>query len=131
MGARFARTNDTVRISLREFDGSEDWVDIRAALPYRDWLALRGMAVSGATQGAGGEVRLDIDTGRAQLELLCRAIVGWSFKAADGDPAPVPVSRQLIEQLDPALGDWLAQRIDAHYSGGGRQLPPPGSSPAP
>jgi hypothetical protein len=114
---RFVRPTDTVRISLAEFDGSEDWVDVRGALSWRDMLELRALAIGGATQGGDGGVELRVDPWRAQLELLARAIVGWSFRAADGDPAPIPVSRSAIEQLDPALGDWLAQRIDALYQG--------------
>lgn len=114
---RFATPGETVRISLREFDGSDDWVEVRAALSYRDHIELRAMAVSGAIQTPDG-VQLQIDTGRVQLELLCRAIVGWSFRAAEGDPAPLPVTRELIERLDPALGDWLAERIDRLYRDG-------------
>ena len=126
---RFARPDETVRISLREFDGSDDWVEVRAALSYRDSIELRAMAVSGAIQTPDG-VQLQIDTGRAQLELLCRAIVGWSLRASERDPAPLPVTRELIERLDPALGDWLAQRIDALYQDA-RPNSQPGSSPGP
>jgi hypothetical protein len=126
---RFARPDETVRISLREFDGSDDWVDVRAALSYRDHLELRSMAVSGAVQTAEG-MHLQIDTGRAQLELLCRAIVGWSLRASEHDPAPLPVTRELIERLDQSLGDWLAQRIDQLYQGS-RPNSQPGSSAAP
>ena len=126
---RFARADETVRISLREFDGSDDWVEVRAALSYRDSIELRAMAVSGAIQTPDG-VQLQIDTGRAQLELLCRAIVGWSLRASEHDPAPLPVTRELIERLDPALGDWLAQRIDQLYQAA-RPNSQPGSSPGP
>ena len=126
---RFARPDETVRISLREFDGSDDWVDVRAALSYRDHIELRAMAVSGAVQTAEG-MHLQIDTGRAQLELLCRAIVGWSLRASEHDPAPLPVTRELIERLDPALGDWLAQRIDRLYEAS-RPNSQQGSSPGP
>jgi len=126
---RFARPDETVRISLREFDGSDDWVEVRAALSYRDSIELRAMAVPGAIQTPDG-VQLQIDTGRAQLELLCRAIVGWSLRASEHDPAPLPVTRELIERLDPALGDWLAQRIDALYQDA-RPNSQPGSSPGP
>jgi len=126
---RFARPDETVRISLREFDGSDDWVEVRAALSYRDSIELRAMAVSGAIQTPDG-VQLQIDTGRAQLELLCRAIVGWSLRASEHDPAPLPVTRELIERLDQSLGDWLAQRIDQLYQGT-RPNSQPGSSSAP
>lgn len=114
---RFATPGETVRISLRDFDGSDDWVEVRAALSYRDSIELRAMAVSGAIQTPDG-VQLQIDTGRAQLELLCRAIVGWSLRASEHDPAPLPVTRELIERLDPALGDWLAEQIDRLYQAG-------------
>jgi hypothetical protein len=126
---RFARPDETVRISLREFDGSDDWVEVRAALSYRDSIELRAMAVSGAIQTPDG-VQLQIDTGRAQLELLCRAIVGWSLRASEHDPAPLPVTRELIERLDQSLGDWLAQRIDALYQDS-RPNSHQGSSPGP
>jgi hypothetical protein len=126
---RFARPDETVRISLREFDGSDDWVDVRATLSYRDHLELRSMAVSGAVQTAEG-MHLQIDTGRAQLELLCRAIVAWSLRASEHDPAPLPVTRELIERLDQSLGDWLAQRIDQLYQSA-RPNSQPGSSAAP
>ena len=51
---RFATPGETVRISLREFDGSDDWVEVRAALSYRDHIELRAMAVSGAIQTPDG-----------------------------------------------------------------------------
>jgi len=112
---RFVRPTETVRIYLTEFDGSEDWVDVRAALSWRDSLELRALAIAGATQSQDG-VQLQIDPWRAQLELLSRAIVNWSLKYAPDDPAPIPVTRSAIEQLNPQLGDWLAQKIDAMYA---------------
>lgn len=118
---RFARTDETVRIELREFDGSDDWVEVRAALSWGDMLAVRKASMPRATAAPGTpEMEVQIDVGARSLELLSRAIVRWSFRAAEGDPAPLPVSRDLITKLDARLADWLADRVDSLYGEGSR-----------
>lgn len=109
---RFSSGRGTHRILLAEYDGSDDWVDIRESLPWRDALALRSMGVTGMRQTGPGQVEYVLDAPRVRLELMARAIIAWSF--TDGQN-PVPVNRQTIEMLDSRLGDWLAEKIDAYY----------------
>lgn len=119
--SRFARTDEVVRVDLREFDGSDDWVELRAALSWGDMLAVRRASMPRATAHTGGasagEMDVQIDVGARQLELLARALVRWSFRASPEDPQPLPVSRDLITRLDARLADWLAERADQLYSG--------------
>lgn len=112
---RFARPDATVRIHLRDYDGSDDWVDVRESLTFVDSVELRDIAIGGATQSQDG-VRIEVAAARLKLELLKRSIVAWSFRVDPADPAPVPVSPGAIERLDANLGDWLAERIDGLYS---------------
>jgi hypothetical protein len=92
----------TVRIELREFDGSDDWVEVRAGLRFEDIAAMVD-----ARQRQG-----DVAFSR---ELLRRSIVAWSFRVSPDDPEPVRVTPGTIEQLDAGLALWLVAQLNSLY----------------
>lgn len=108
------------RIYLAEFDGSDNWVDVRegrssaAAERYRT----AGMHVTGIDINSGtvyiGQGGLDLAARRNIL--FQQAILAWSLKAEDGDDEVMPLRAETYDQLPDQFAEWLEQRILAYYA---------------
>lgn len=112
----FVDPNARHRISLREYDGSDEWFEIPVDQAESDRLAVQDalltshMSVAKGDNSATTETRL-----QRQFEtLLGRTIKGWSFVGPDGNAAPV--NARSIASLGP-VGRWMADQIDAYYEG--------------
>lgn len=103
------------RISLEPFDGSGNWVDIRATRSYGAMRRLQGSGLRYKV-GAGNTQEIDYDFEGAAIALMATSIVAWSLKADEGDAEPMPVNEETFrERLDASVGEWLAGEIDAYY----------------
>lgn len=106
----------THRIYLKDFDGSENWVDIRASRTYGQRLRTASAAVRVQMPTQPGEQsRAEVDLYGLRIGLLEQSIVAWSLKADDADPEPMPLTRESFASLDEALGEWLAEQIESYY----------------
>ena len=96
------------RITLTEFDGSDEWVEVREDLSYTQQLAI--LRAAGGPGVATGTVEANLQA--SYLELLRQSVTAWSFTDADG--SPVPVGDAAFGQLGP-VAKWLVDTIDAYY----------------
>lgn len=122
----YAASRETHRIYLRELNGSEDYVDIKAGLSAgaRTRTQFAAFRIVGLKADNTPMVDLTaqpfVDMRRA---LFVEAIVSWSLKANEGDAEPMELSPETyIEVLDGAVGDWLDTQITAYYNQ--RQITP-------
>lgn len=107
------------RISLKEFDGSDNWVDIYAQ--RTSGAAARLASVSFVITGVNGDgtpvIRAAEDfLAQMRSQLFRDSIVEWSLKADDDDPSPMPLTVATFELLlGEQVGNWLDQTITAYY----------------
>lgn len=106
----------THRIELSEFDGSGNWVDIKAGRSYGDSLrqTKAGLQVRFGKRDQEGAV--DFDMMASRLALFEQSIVAWSLRADEGDAEPMPLTRETYtERLSEDVGEWLAEQIQGYY----------------
>lgn len=102
------------RISLKGFDGTDNWVDIKPRRTGEDMeymLAAAGVPAAAISRDMAAQMRMY----RMVLE---RCIVGWSLKADDADEAPMPHDRDTVWKVLPFellqyLGDEATKFYDA------------------
>jgi hypothetical protein len=106
----------THRIELTEFDGSDNWVDIKAARSSGD--ATRLLQSAAHITGIDGMNRPlfdTIDLGKLHSGLFQSSIVAWSLKGDDGDAEPMALTPANFDGLDELVGNWLAHQIQTYY----------------
>lgn len=112
-------SEETHRISLKEFDGSDEWVDIKDELTDKDERAL---AVALGSRGARfvdrGDGLMEVE-GNADLEsyadvILARCIRGWSF-VHPKNHQPIPVTPQNIARLK-GVSTFIVAQAQEHYN---------------
>lgn len=112
----FTNPNARHRLSLTEYDGSDNWVEIPERLPRHARLALGG-AILDFEVGPNGTARMqsqaDILSARFE-ETLIRTVLAWSF--TDDQGAPVAITREAVRLLEDSLGEWLYDAINAYYA---------------
>lgn len=107
----------THRIELSEFDGSGNWVDIKAGRSYGDRLrqTKAGLQFKLATK-RGSETAVDFDMMASRIALFEQSIVAWSLRADEGDAEPMALTRETYtERLSEEVGEWLANEIQGYY----------------
>jgi hypothetical protein len=112
------------RIELSEFDAEAyqgGWVDIRDTRSWADTKRIEGASLEMTRAGNGTEeVLMRVDLLARALMVLETAIVAWSLTGEDGQPLPATRSGYSSDQFDAELGEWLMERIEAHYEAGRR-----------
>lgn len=111
MGYR-ARKDATHRISLGPFDGSDNWVDIKAVRSYGDRLKASGAAAMAAASSGGGALAVM----EQRMVLFETCLVAWSLRAEDGDPQVMALTREAFTDLPEHVGDYIATEMLAHYN---------------
>ena len=119
-GSYFVDPHARHRIALREFDGSEHWVDIAAECSEADWKVMNQSQAAVQFDAAGVAVGAHITADRQYEAILARAIRAWSLPGRDG--GTMAVSLTAFRLLGP-VGGWLAERIYAHYAAQRRPEP--------
>jgi len=110
----------THRILLADYDGSDNWVDIRAGRSSgaASRVQFAGMRITGVT--ATGTPILDVREDPLVLmrrQLFVESIVGWSLRADEADEAPMPLTPDVfVEVLDGDVGEWLDGQITSYYA---------------
>lgn len=117
-------TVETHRINLREFDGSDNWVEIKARRSPADVEACRvaGIKPGVPMESINGVVRVTGFTVE-QFDFLAtramrfrRHIVAWSLKLRDEDPEPMPLTDDVFRNvLDDDVSEWLSGEIEKYY----------------
>ena len=117
-----------------------DWVLVHTELSYAQQKRLAGAGLSGvpaALAEHGEGERLSIDLAEFEIEKLVTWVLDWSFTDEDGQH--VVVSRQTIEgltvdtaeEIQAALGEFIAERDAAKKGLGGSRPSGPTSPSAP
>ncbi|GBD12543.1 hypothetical protein HRbin24_00551 [bacterium HR24] len=117
------------RIYLRDLpvprlEGSEDWVEVYAELPYGVAVAveregLRARMLLSSSDARGAEIPLELDLLAARRALLVHAILDWSLADKDGRKVPVGTveeRRRAIERLPDWLVRALMDAVDSYYA---------------
>lgn len=107
----------THRIELVDFDGSDNWVDIRAARSYgaAQRQKAAGLRMKIGDKGKNSEV--DFDFAASNLVMFKESIVAWSLKRSETDADPMPLTEETFrEGLGETIGEWLAEEMQAYYS---------------
>lgn len=117
MPNRFVSQKDTHRIELKGFDGSDDWVDIRAHQREADRRRLQDIMVYTITNPNGGGATTLMDSRRHFVEMLKAHIVDWSFRQDDEDPSsPIaPINEIWLMNLN-ECGDYILNEMDRYYT---------------
>lgn len=110
------------RMSLEGFDGSENWVEVSAALTDAEegqiaaaLLKVEAVEINpDAGAGTTGNVAVVTRPDLQRFELLRRSLKAWSFEGDHG--RVMPINETTIKRLGP-VARWLAERIDAYYAG--------------
>lgn len=111
----------THRIRLADYDGSDEWVDIKARRSIADKEAesFAGVKLSGGKVSLTGDMTADVsdfDFAAVRVVRFQRSIVAWSLKADDADPAPMPLTEDTFRNvLDAELTEWLSDAILRYY----------------
>lgn len=123
MPSRLANVTGRHRLTLREFDGTDDWVEIRAGRSSRAAARINsaGVEIGGLTADGRPLLSAKFDLNEMRSVLFEESIVAWSFRGDDGASGPLPVERYTFEALDGPLGAWLDAEITRYYSQ--RRLP--------
>lgn len=108
----------THRIDLTGYDGSANWVDIKAGRSYGDRLTQTnaGLQVQLGDRRRGTPSAASFDMAASRLVLFEQSIVAWSLRADEGDAEPMPLTRTTFaDRLGEEIGEWLANEIQAYY----------------
>jgi hypothetical protein len=119
----------THRIELKEFDGSDNWVDIKSEMSNATRTRIKEAAVTLA--GVNGDLSLvfnaTVNLTETRIRLFEGTIVDWSLKASDDDPMPMPRNRTTYtDVLTGDVADFLDGAISAYYEA--RKLKPEAAS---
>jgi hypothetical protein len=139
----------THRISLQEYDGSDDWFEIAEALSFPDRIEVNDALMRPSVASPG---MFDYTQHHGRFVQLAKALRGWSFTQAvrvNGEereepwelPGTEPGRREELTRLDGDLGAWMALQVDLYYgrrkvgppdppTGGSTSAPSPVSTPA-
>jgi hypothetical protein len=125
MGYGSSRDNK-YRIYLRDFDGSDNWVDIKERRSENDKNAVQMAGVKIGQGNAmftmpGTGVTLPADLSgfdflAARIVRFERMIIAWSLKANDDDAEPMPLTEDTFRnRLDADVAEWLTDQIETYY----------------
>lgn len=114
-------SKQTHRISLKPFDGSDEWVDIRASRSggAASRIAMAALAVTGIDPS--GTPIISVREGTNPLFAMRQAqfeesIVAWSLKADEADSGMMPIDAETFENvLAGDVAEWLDGEITRYY----------------
>ena len=122
MAELFVDPNARHRLYVRDlgvvrFADSDDWFEIYERLPHRvrkevERAGLRARMFF-SSRAADGEASAEMDLAAGRRALLYHSIVAWSFCRAG---VAVPVSEDVIDNLDDQLVEAMKDAVDAYYS---------------
>ncbi len=114
----YGASKATHRLFVTDYNGSDDWVDIKEARTSAATLRYRsaGMNIQGADVDGRPIVSAELNQAAMRNVLFQSSIVTWTLKADDADSAPMPLSPTTFDNLDADFADWLDRRITAYYA---------------
>ena len=107
------------RIDLKAFDGSDNYVLIRAGRSSgaATRVASAAMRLSGVLSDGTPQLSTQIDMTNMRTVLFQESITEWSLKASDDDTSPMPLNINTFENvLDSQVASWLDGEITRYYA---------------
>lgn len=114
----------THTISLKPFDGSDNYVVIRGGRSYKQRLELSSSGFEVSSIDENGTPKINFDVSKARIALFKSTALSWTLTDEDGDLLPLDLDQLNADltgtPVDEAgnlipLGQWLIQRIEEYY----------------
>ncbi|SRR5579885_398876 len=107
------------RISLKEFDGSDNWVDIREGRSSRAAARINsaGIELTGLSLDGRPNISTKFDLNEMRVALFEESIVAWSLTGEEAATGALPLDRHTFEQLDSDVAAYLDAEITRYYAG--------------